>query len=126
MNRLRDGNEAEREDGQRGDEDEKLLAAVLARTDGEQTHDTLKDARISWNAIAHDMASRSELDYLRRWPRVLIRWKKGEINPSNAKGKAVATGNQTEIGGNDRYVALCRRHFTAALAGVAQPESERA
>ncbi|PKP63319.1 MAG: thymidine kinase, partial [Alphaproteobacteria bacterium HGW-Alphaproteobacteria-9] len=23
----------------------------------------------------------------------------------------------TEIGGNDRYVALCRKHFSQALAG---------
>ncbi len=37
----------------------------------------------------------------------------------DADGNAVAAGAQTEIGGNDRYVALCRRHFTAALAGVA-------
>ena len=35
----------------------------------------------------------------------------------DADGRAVAAGAQTEIGGNDRYVALCRRHFTAALAG---------
>ena len=33
----------------------------------------------------------------------------------DAQGHAVAAGAQTEIGGNDRYVALCRRHFTAAL-----------
>jgi thymidine kinase len=26
-------------------------------------------------------------------------------------GRAVASGAQTEIGGNDRYLALCRRHF---------------
>lgn len=26
-------------------------------------------------------------------------------------GKAVRDGDQTEIGGNDRYIALCRRHF---------------
>src|SRR3569623_1455702 len=32
-----------------------------------------------------------------------------------AEGRAVAQGAQTEIGGNDRKVALCRRHFTAAL-----------
>ena len=32
-------------------------------------------------------------------------------------GKAVKQGEQTEIGGNDRYVALCRRHFKEALAG---------
>jgi len=30
-------------------------------------------------------------------------------------GAAVAEGAQTEIGGNDRYVALCRKHFTEAL-----------
>jgi thymidine kinase len=32
-------------------------------------------------------------------------------------GRPIAQGQQTEIGGNDRYVALCRRHFTEALAG---------
>jgi thymidine kinase len=26
-------------------------------------------------------------------------------------GTAVKEGAQTEIGGNDRYVALCRKHF---------------
>jgi thymidine kinase len=35
----------------------------------------------------------------------------------DAAGHAVADGAQTEIGGNDRYVALCRRHFSEALAG---------
>lgn len=29
----------------------------------------------------------------------------------DAAGNAVREGQQTEIGGNDRYVALCRRHF---------------
>ncbi len=29
----------------------------------------------------------------------------------DAEGRAVASGQQTEIGGNDRYLALCRRHF---------------
>lgn len=37
----------------------------------------------------------------------------------DAEGRAVASGAQTEIGGNDRYVALCRRHFVEALAGTA-------
>lgn len=32
-------------------------------------------------------------------------------------GHAVVEGQQTEVGGNDRYVALCRRHFSQALAG---------
>jgi thymidine kinase len=39
----------------------------------------------------------------------------------DAEGRAVTSGQQTEIGGNDRYVALCRRHFAAALAGQHQP-----
>jgi thymidine kinase len=30
-------------------------------------------------------------------------------------GSPVSQGAQTEIGGNDRYVALCRRHFADAL-----------
>lgn len=30
-------------------------------------------------------------------------------------GKAVLEGAQVEIGGNDRYVAMCRRHFKEAL-----------
>ncbi len=29
----------------------------------------------------------------------------------DAAGRAVMEGAQTEIGGNDRYVALCRKHF---------------
>jgi thymidine kinase len=33
----------------------------------------------------------------------------------DAEGHAVAAGAQTEIGGNDRYVALCRRHFYERL-----------
>jgi thymidine kinase len=31
------------------------------------------------------------------------------------EGKAVAAGAQTEIGGNDRYLALCRKHFFERL-----------
>ena len=34
-------------------------------------------------------------------------------------GAAVRAGAQTEIGGNDRYVALCRKHFTQAMEGAA-------
>lgn len=32
----------------------------------------------------------------------------------DASGRAVNEGAQTEVGGNDRYVALCRRHFMEA------------
>lgn len=35
----------------------------------------------------------------------------------DAAGMGVRDGAQTEIGGNDRYVALCRRHWRAALDG---------
>ncbi|CCA92051.1 MULTISPECIES: thymidine kinase [unclassified Novosphingobium] len=36
----------------------------------------------------------------------------------DAEGAAVSHGAQTEIGGNDRYVALCRRHFGEALGSA--------
>jgi len=34
-------------------------------------------------------------------------------------GKAVRAGEQTEIGGNERYIALCRKHFMEKMAGSA-------
>ncbi|AKH41098.1 thymidine kinase [Altererythrobacter atlanticus] len=33
----------------------------------------------------------------------------------DAAGRPVMAGAQTEIGGNERYLALCRRHFSEAL-----------
>jgi thymidine kinase len=33
----------------------------------------------------------------------------------DSSGRAIAEGAQTEIGGNDLYIALCRRHFREAL-----------
>ncbi len=33
----------------------------------------------------------------------------------SASGEAVGEGAQTEIGGNERYTALCRKHFAEAL-----------
>ena len=33
----------------------------------------------------------------------------------DGEGAAVKAGEQTEIGGDDRYLALCRRHFCEAL-----------
>ena len=33
----------------------------------------------------------------------------------DGEGQAVSAGAQTEIGGNDRYIALCRRHFFERL-----------
>ncbi len=33
----------------------------------------------------------------------------------DSEGHAVASGEQTEIGGNDRYIAMCRRHFFERL-----------
>ncbi|WNO53919.1 thymidine kinase [Stakelama saccharophila] len=44
----------------------------------------------------------------------------------DAAGRAVAEGAQTEIGGNDRYVALCRKHFHEALGpGSPYPGAHR-
>jgi thymidine kinase len=36
----------------------------------------------------------------------------------DAEGKAVREGEQREIGGNDRYVALCRRHFVERRGAI--------
>ncbi len=41
----------------------------------------------------------------------------------DASGAPVSEGAQTEIGGNDRYLALCRKHFSAALCGNGAGES---
>jgi len=38
-----------------------------------------------------------------------------------ADGTAEREGAQIEIGGNERYVPLCRRHFSQALAGAKIP-----
>jgi thymidine kinase len=35
---------------------------------------------------------------------------------TNANGKAIKEGAQVEIGGNERYVAMCRKHFREAMA----------
>jgi thymidine kinase len=37
----------------------------------------------------------------------------------DAEGNPIREGAQTEIGGNDRYVAMCRRHFIERTAGLA-------
>jgi thymidine kinase len=36
----------------------------------------------------------------------------------DVNGQAVRDGAQVEIGGNDRYVAMCRRHFKEAMIAV--------
>lgn len=33
----------------------------------------------------------------------------------DAQGKAVKEGEQVEIGGNDRYISMCRKHFNQSL-----------
>ncbi len=35
----------------------------------------------------------------------------------DSSGQAIKEGAQTEIGGNESYVALCRKHFSEALTG---------
>lgn len=35
---------------------------------------------------------------------------------TDAEGKAIKEGAQVDIGGNERYVAMCRKHFTEAMA----------
>jgi thymidine kinase len=40
----------------------------------------------------------------------------------DAAGNAVRDGDQTEIGGNDRYIALCRRHFMERRESAGGPD----
>jgi thymidine kinase len=40
----------------------------------------------------------------------------------DADGKPITDGAQIEIGGNDKYVSLCRRHWKAAMAKVAESD----
>ncbi|MBU2360629.1 thymidine kinase [Loktanella sp. M215] len=39
----------------------------------------------------------------------------------DAQGRVVQAGDQVQVGGNDRYVSLCRRHWRAAMEG-AEPD----
>lgn len=40
----------------------------------------------------------------------------------DAEGRALTEGAQVEVGGNDRYVSLCRRHFREATGDRVPPE----
>jgi thymidine kinase len=40
----------------------------------------------------------------------------------DGEGRAVRAGRQTEIGGNDRYLALCRRHFMEQMHAEDAPQ----
>jgi thymidine kinase len=43
----------------------------------------------------------------------------------DAQGRQVTEGNQVEIGGNERYLSACRRHFkSGVLTPMAQPTQE--
>ena len=37
-------------------------------------------------------------------------------------GNAVTQGSQIEIGGNDRYISMCRKHFTENFYGESDKE----
>lgn len=37
----------------------------------------------------------------------------------DADGNAIAEGAQIEVGGNDRYISLCRKHFREAVGDIA-------
>lgn len=37
-------------------------------------------------------------------------------------GKKVSEGDQVEIGGNDRYISTCRRHYVEGDAGISSPD----
>ena len=49
--------------------------------------------------------------------------RKGTMNMRiNAKHRKVIKGAQIEIGGNERYIAVCRKHFNLGETGLLQPK----
>lgn len=42
----------------------------------------------------------------------------------DAHGNAVREGESIEIGGNDRYIALCRKHFMEKISAQSEPQDE--
>jgi thymidine kinase len=71
--------------------------------------------------------SRGELftgsQYLLAWADKLVELKTvchcgrkaNHVLRTDANGEAISDGKQVEIGGNDRYVSVCRKHYKAAL-----------
>ena len=43
----------------------------------------------------------------------------------DAEGRAVTEGAQVEVGGNDRYVSLCRQHFREAIGDRVPPGPQK-
>ena len=41
--------------------------------------------------------------------------KANHVLRTDENGEAIADGKQVEIGGNDRYESVCRKHYKAAL-----------
>ncbi|UWQ19178.1 thymidine kinase [Jannaschia sp. M317] len=41
----------------------------------------------------------------------------------DAEGRALTEGAQVEVGGNDRYISLCRRHFRERIGDRVPPEA---
>ena len=40
----------------------------------------------------------------------------------DSDGKAVTSGDQVQIGGNETYLSLCRKHYRAAVADDECPQ----
>jgi thymidine kinase len=40
----------------------------------------------------------------------------------DSTGKAVTSGDQVQIGGNETYLSLCRKHYRAAVADDECPQ----
>lgn len=50
-------------------------------------------------------------DKLEEIPTICWCGKKARFNARVKNGKIILDGDQTELGGNDKYVALCRKHY---------------
>lgn len=56
-------------------------------------------------------------DNIEEIPTICWCGRKARFNARIADGKVIKTGNQIQIGGNESYVSLCRKHFNLSEIG---------
>jgi len=86
-----------------------------------QLTDVVDELGIPRNDFRGELFSGSQ--YLLAWADKLIELKTvchcgrkaNHVLRTDEHGNAIADGNQVEIGGNDRYVSVCRKHYKESL-----------
>ncbi len=99
----------------------------LTKAQVEQLTDIVDELKIPVLCYGLRTDFRGELfegsQYLLAWADKLIELKTvchcgrkaNRVLRTDERGNAIASGDQVVIGGNDKYVSLCRKHYKAAL-----------